>query len=109
MSTFELWLALGGMAVITVITRGFFFLPRAQWPMPSWLQQGLRYAPLAAMVAVVVPEIVMTHGELIGTWKEPRVFAAAMAAAWFFWRRDMLGTIVVGTLGLVLLRFVLPG
>ena len=50
------------MVAITLITRGFFFLPRAQLPMPAWLNEGLRYAPLAAMVAVVAPEIVMTQG-----------------------------------------------
>ena len=36
-------------------TRGFFFLSSREVPIPDWLRQGLRYAPLAAMAAVVVP------------------------------------------------------
>lgn len=85
-----------GLTAITVITRGFFFLSQREIPIPDWLRQGLRYAPLAAMAAVVVPEIVMTQGHLITTWRDARLFAAAAGAAWFFWRRGILGTILVG-------------
>jgi branched-subunit amino acid transport protein len=104
MNTIELVIVIAGMAAITLVTRGFFFLQRAQLPVPAWLIEGLRYAPLAAMVAVVAPEIVMTQGHLINTWKEPRLFGAAAATAWYFWRRDMLGTIVAGTAVLLALR-----
>jgi branched-subunit amino acid transport protein len=104
MSGFELFVAIAGMTAITLITRGFFFLQRAQLPVPGWLLEGLRYAPLAAMVAVVAPEIVMTQGQLINTWKDPRLFGAAAATGWYFWRRDMFGTIVVGTAVLLALR-----
>jgi branched-subunit amino acid transport protein len=104
MSGVELFLAIAGMTAITLITRGFFFLQRTQLPVPAWLLEGLRYAPLAAMVAVVAPEIVMTHGQLITTWKDPRLFGAAAATGWFFWRRDMFGTIVAGTVVLLVLR-----
>ena len=85
-----------GLTAITVVTRGFFFLSRREIPIPDWLRQGLRYAPLAAMAAVVVPEIVMQQGHLIATWRDARLFAAAAGAAWFWWRRGILGTIVVG-------------
>ena len=104
MSSIEIAIAIVGMTAITLLTRGFFFLQRKQLPMPAWLLEGLRYAPLAAMVAVVAPEVVMTQGQLIGTWKDPRLFGAAAATGWFFWRRDMLGTIVVGTATLLALR-----
>ena len=104
MSALELVIVIVGMAVITLLTRGFFFLQRAQLPMPAWLTEGLRYAPLAAMVAVVAPEIVMTHGHLISTWKDARLYGTAAATAWYFWRRDMFGTIVVGTAVLLTLR-----
>ena len=59
MSTWESALAILGLAVITIVTRGFFMIADRELPMPSWLQQGLRYAPLAALAAVVAPEIVM--------------------------------------------------
>lgn len=104
MGTIELLVVVIGMAAITLITRGFFFLQRAQLPVPAWLIEGLRYAPLAAMVAVVAPEIVMTQGQLIHTWKDARLFGAAAATAWYFWRRGMFGTIVAGTAVLLVLK-----
>jgi len=107
MSTLELVIVIAGMIAITLITRGFFFLPRAQLPMPSWLTEGLRYAPLAAMVAVVAPEIVMSQGQLITTWKDARLYGTAAATGWYFWRRGMFGTIVAGTAAMLALRLTL--
>ena len=45
---------------------------------------------------MVVPEIVMTHGELIATWQDARIFAAAVGVAVYFVKRDVLLTIVLG-------------
>ena len=56
-----------GLAVITLVTRAFFMVPERELPMPEWLKRGLRYAPLAALAAVVAPEIVMSNGQLIHT------------------------------------------
>ena len=107
MSALELLIAIAGMVTITLLTRGFFFLQRSQLPVPAWLTEGLRYAPLAAMVAVVAPEVVMTQGQVITTWKDARLYGAAAATAWYFWRRDMFGTIVAGTAVLLALRLTL--
>ncbi len=104
MDTFEALIAVIGLTVITVVTRGFFFLSRREIPLPDWLRQGLRYAPLAAMAAVVVPEVLMQQGHLITTWKDARLFAVAAGAAWFWWRRGILGTILVGMAVLLPLR-----
>lgn len=104
MSTWEALVTIAGLAVITLLTRGFFILPSREVPIPDWLRQGLRYAPVAALTAVVVPEVVMSQGKLIGTWQDARLYAAAAGAAWFFWRRGILGTIVTGTAVLLALR-----
>ncbi len=104
MNAWETVLAIVGLAIITVGTRGFFLYPEKELPMPAWLKQGLRYAPLAALAAVVAPEILMTQGHLIGTFKDARIFATLAATAYFFWRRGILGTIVTGTLVMVALR-----
>lgn len=107
MSTWETILTIVGLGAITVLTRSFFLIPDKEVPIPGWLREGLRYAPLAALVAVVVPELVMTQGELIHTWRDARLFGAAAGGLHFWWRRGMLGTIVVGTLVMLALRFVL--
>ena len=97
-------IAIVGLAVITLLTRSLFLIPEREMPLPAWLQQGLRYAPLAALVAVVAPEIVLTQGMLITTWMDARLPAAVVATAYFFWRRDILGTILSGTAVLLVLK-----
>ena len=107
METWEAVVTIIGLAAITVVTRGFFVLPERELPLPRWLQQGLRYAPLAALMAVVAPEVVMTNGHLIDTWKDARLYGAAVGVAWFLWRRSILSTIVSGTAATVALRLAL--
>ena len=85
-----------GMTAVTVVTRCFFFLSARTGSLPRWAQRGLQYAPIAALAAVIVPEIVMTHGQLIGTWLDARLFAVVAATAWYVWRRGLLGTIMAG-------------
>ncbi|HEX5389548.1 MAG TPA: AzlD domain-containing protein [Burkholderiaceae bacterium] len=85
-----------GLAVITVVTRSLFFISDSPWTLPGWAQRGLRYAPVAALSAVVAPEVLTTHGVLVNTWQDARLYAAAVGAAWFFWRGGVLGTILSG-------------
>ena len=85
-----------GMTLVTVITRSFFFLSRKSWTLPAWVRSGLQYAPIAALAAVVVPEIVMTQGHVIATFRDARLYAVVAGIAWYCWRRGLLGTIVAG-------------
>lgn len=98
----ELWrlAVIIGLTGITVLTRSFFYISRKPWRLPHWAQRGLHYAPIAALAAVIVPEMTMTQGQLISSWQDARLFAAAAGVAWFYWRRGaghgVLGTIVAG-------------
>ena len=100
----ETVLTILGLALLTLLTRGFFLIPEQELPVPKWLMQGLRYAPLAALMAVVAPEVLLTQGEFVSTWKDPRLPAVLVASAYWFWRRGILGTIVSGTATLLVLR-----
>ena len=104
MSTVEIVITIFGMGLITIVTRAFFMIPEREVPMPAWLKQGLRYAPLAALVAVVAPEVLMSKGQLIHTLRDARLPAVAASTAYFFWRRDILGTILSGTAVMLGLR-----
>jgi len=94
----EPFVAVVGLALLTLVTRSFFMIPERELPMPDWLKRGLKYAPLAALTAVIAPEILMAHGEFITTLKDARLPAVLCAVAYYFWRRGILGTIVVGML-----------
>ena len=104
MSSWEAVITIVGLTVITVVTRAFFFISSRELVLPDWAKRGLRYAPLAALAAVLVPEIAMTQGHLVSTWQDARLYAVAAAAAYFFWRRGILGTIVTGMLVLMPLK-----
>jgi branched-subunit amino acid transport protein len=100
-------IAIVGLTAITLLTRGFFLLTRREIPFPNWLREGLRYAPLAALAAVVLPEIVLRNGELVTTVFDARIFGALAAAAYFRFKRGILGTIVVGMAVFLPLRLAL--
>ena len=89
-----------GLACVTVLSRSLFFISSKTWVLPRWAQRGLQYAPLAALSAVVVPEIVMTQGVLIQNLQDARLYAVAAGILYFVWRKGagqvVLGTIVVG-------------
>ncbi|MBC7939328.1 MAG: AzlD domain-containing protein [Chitinophagaceae bacterium] len=104
MNGWEGAIAIVGLTVITVVTRGFFFLTKREIPIPVWLQQGLRYAPLAALAAVVLPEVVLTQGQFITTLRDARLYAALAGLGYFFWRGGILGTILAGMAVLLPLR-----
>lgn len=90
------WIATIGLAVVTVVTRAFFMIPEREVPMPEWFKRGLKYAPLAALAAVIAPEVLMNQGVFITSWADARLPAALCATLYFFWKRGILGTIVVG-------------
>jgi branched-subunit amino acid transport protein len=90
-----LWVIVG-LAVVTVVSRSFFFISSKPWQLLHWAQRGLQYAPIAALSAVVVPEIVMSQGKLITTWQDARLFAAAAGVAIYCAKRNVLLTILGG-------------
>ena len=90
------WVAIVGLAVLTVVTRAFFMIPDQEIPMPRWFKRGLKYAPLAALSAVIAPEVVMTQGALIESLLDARLPAVVCASVYFFYQRSILGTIVLG-------------
>ena len=97
-------LTIVGLAVISVVSRGFFLFPEREVPIPVWLQRGLKVAPLAALSAVIVPEIVMTQGHLISTWQDARLPAALAATLWYAWRPGVLGPLLAGLAAYLPLR-----
>jgi len=88
--------AIVGLAVITLVTRAFFMIPDRELPLPPWLHRGLKYAPMAALAAVIAPELFMQQGALIHSLADARLPAVLCATAYYFWKRSILGIIVVG-------------
>ena len=107
MSTAETVLTLVGLAVVTLVSRGFFVIPDREVPIPRWLLRGLKVAPLAALVAIVVPEVVLTQGQWPVHWQDARWPAVAVATAWYAWRPGVLGPMLAGLAVFLPLRLAL--
>jgi len=89
-------LAIAGLALVTVLTRCFFFILDRPWSLPDWAHRALNYAPVAALAGVVIPEVVMADGRLVTTLLDARLFASLAGAVVYFWRRSVLLTLVLG-------------
>lgn len=49
--------AIVGMAVTTVLTRNGFLLLPPHWQLPASVQAPLKYAPIAAIAAIIAPDV----------------------------------------------------
>lgn len=107
MDPLDVWLTIGALTVSTLLTRCTFALFGDALKLPLKLQYALRYAPAAVMAGIVVPELFMVGGVVVLDPVNPKVFAAIGGAAFFLWKRHMLGTVVVGMALFTLLRQVM--
>ncbi|HYD95372.1 MAG TPA: AzlD domain-containing protein [Noviherbaspirillum sp.] len=104
MNAVDTWLTIILLTVATVITRSSFFLLGHAVKLPPKVQHALRYAPAAALAAIVVPDLVLANGALHLTWTNPKLVAGVGAAAFFLATRHLLGTILAGMALYTLLR-----
>lgn len=95
-STLDSAIAIVGLAAVTMLSRGFFLWSKRDVRMPEPLQRALQVAPLAAIVAITAPEIFLSHGVLIDTWRDARMLSALAATAFYAWRPGVLGPLVAG-------------
>jgi branched-subunit amino acid transport protein len=57
-SALELWLLIGLLALVTLGARSFFVLLPRRWQPRGRMEQALRHAPLAALLAIIAPEVI---------------------------------------------------
>ena len=107
MTSTEIWLAILGMTVVTAVTRAMFLIGGERTVLPARVQRMLRYAPAAALAAVVLPDVLGTPDGLSFAPSNHEFYAALAGLGWFLWRRTMLGTIVVGMIVFTVLRLLM--
>ncbi|AOY91664.1 branched-chain amino acid transporter [Cupriavidus sp. USMAA2-4] len=96
MSHLEIWIALVGMAVVTIVTRAFFLIAGERVTVPDRLQRALRYAPAAALVAIVLPDLLTWQGHFTLAMDNLKLLAGIAATAFYLVTRSMIGMIVAG-------------
>jgi branched-subunit amino acid transport protein len=106
-NAFDTWITIGLLLVATIVTRCSFFIFGNAVKLPPKVQHALRYAPAAALAAIVAPDLVLNGGALDLTWHNPKLFAGIGAAAFFLATRRLLGTIIVGMVLFTALRLLM--
>jgi branched-subunit amino acid transport protein len=108
LTTLEISLLFVGMGLVTLGTRGFFMFWGDRVRMPELILRSIRYAPLAAIVAIVAPEILMPAGATEISqfnWALPQIWGGLAAFVAFIWLRTMLPTLIIGMLVYSALRY----
>lgn len=111
MTDFTIWLAILGLTAITVLSRSLFLLAGSRINIPHQVQRALRYAPAAALVALIMPELFAVDGALsvasLDPARNPKLLAGIATGIVFFYSRHMVLTIAAGMTVYTLLRIFL--
>lgn len=90
------WISIAGLMLITFLTRAGLIIWSREFVLPRRLQRALRFAPMAAIVAIIVPSVLFSQGQIDLSLTNPRLPAIfAGFVAWWF-TRQMAVCMVVG-------------
>jgi branched-subunit amino acid transport protein len=107
LSTSEVWGVIIGLTLITFITRGFFLLVGERMELSETLQNALKYAPAAALVAIIAPEMFFSQGSSDMEINSPYLWGGICSIIAFWLTKSMLLTIILGMLAFTAIRLVL--
>ena len=85
----SLWLIFILLGLTTLLPRGSFIVLGNRVALPPVLQRALRYAPAAALAAIVVPDVLIVGGAVDVINPKLAAAAAAIGAA-LLWRNPWL-------------------
>ncbi|MBU3697327.1 AzlD domain-containing protein [Dechloromonas sp.] len=102
----SLWLIFILLGLATTLPRASFIVLGNRFSLPPTLQRALRYAPAAALAAIVVPDIVVVSGQIDPVNPKLAAGIAAILVA-MRWRNPWL-PFIVGMAVLLGLKALLP-
>jgi len=100
------WTLIAGMALVSFFTRAIFILPGSHLRLPPTAERVLRYAPAAAIMAIIVPDLAIAQSALSISIENPRLIGGLVAFALALATRSILATMVGGMLALTLVRLI---
>ena len=96
-----------GSGIVTFIPRVIPLAVLSRIQLPDWAMRWLGHVPIAVMAALVGQELLMPDGQLASLPHNPELIAALPTFAVAILTRSLLGTVVVGILSMMVLRFLL--
>lgn len=92
----NLWLVFVGTGLITFATRFSFIALSGRYRPPSWFVAMLPLVPIAALTALVAPDLLLVAGRFDIGSGNPRFWAGLVAIAVAAWKKNVLLTIGCG-------------
>lgn len=101
----NIWVVMVSLGLLTFLTRLSFIGLFQRWQPPDLVRRALRYVPVAALTAIIVPEMLMPDGVLNLNPLNPRLLAGLLAIFVAVRTRSVAWTIAAGMLVFWLLRW----
>jgi branched-subunit amino acid transport protein len=97
--------AIGALTIVSIITRAGYIVLGDYLPLSDSVRRALRYAPVAALAGIIVPELLPWQPGT-GLVLDAKVFAALVAIYVFCRFGNVVALIGTGMVSLWLLRYV---
>lgn len=111
MNTIDLWIAFFGLMLVSLITRSSFLLIGEKLPIPQTVREFLRYAPTAALIAIILPEILFVKDAASQIFTlnlySPQLFGALGGIIGFIYIKSIFATIFFGMVAFTVARFLM--
>jgi branched-subunit amino acid transport protein len=98
------WVLIGGLALVSFVTRAALVLPGERVRLSPTVERILRFAPAAALAAIILPDLFRPDSASALGFVGPRLIAGTAAFVAAAITRNILVTIAVGMVVLLLVR-----
>lgn len=92
----EFWLIIAVLALGTWLMRSLPIMLHGHVTLPTWVERLLRYVPVAAVTALVVPGVLYLKTNGHYDFSPPRLIAGVVALLVSLKTRNVVATLVVG-------------
>lgn len=95
-----------GGAIVTMLPRVLPLAVLSKVNLPNWVVNWLKHIPVAIMAALLAQEILLPTEEFGYFYGNLRLLAVIPTILVAIFTRSLLGTVIVGILSMMLLRFI---
>ncbi|MDB5805190.1 MAG: branched-chain amino acid transport [Betaproteobacteria bacterium] len=92
----NLWLTMALAGLLTFLIRYSFIGAAGRITPPEWFRRMLRFVPIAALTALIWPDLLMPAGEWQLSFANPRLLAGLIAALVAWRSQNIFLTIAIG-------------
>lgn len=92
---------------MTLIPRVLPIMVLSRTALPEWLMRWLSYVPVAVMAALVAQELLVSDGKIASFSDNVELWAALPTFLTAIFTKSLLGTVGVGILTVMVLRFLI--